>query len=141
MGREEHLIGIIRETPLALALIDDQTEEMCIAAVIRDAWAIVFVKNQTIFVCKIAIKTNPHVLQFITHQTKELCEEAVKRDGKTLIYVHDQTYRICMAAIRGKMFDNAYEIIKMIRDRAMRNHIAHMYDHNRAIKISPLLVK
>ena len=135
------MIDIVRDTPLALALIEDQTEAICRVAVSVNGFAIVFVKHQTWVICMTAIKNNPHTIQFVIDQTRDLCFQAIKDDWRTLKHIKNQTYEICKSALRGRMFIESHEIVRMIRDKAMRNHVAHMYDQHRSIKISPLLAR
>ena len=59
----------VRENPLNLEYVKEQTQEICLQAVKQNGLALRFVKNQT----------------------PEICLEAVKEDGLALKYVINQT--------------------------------------------------
>ena len=58
------------------------------------------VENQTEEICKAAVKQNPYALVHVKNQTEAICLEAVQQNGLVLEYVHDQTEEICKAAVK-----------------------------------------
>lgn len=89
----------------------EQTPEMCIAAVKRkvledyfveiglDDYDLKFVKEQTTEICIEAVRSNFKALEFVKEQTPELCLEAVRNDGNALRYVKEQTTELCLGAV------------------------------------------
>jgi len=65
-----------------------------------DGMQLEFVTEQTDEICMQAILQNPYALQFVKNQTPEMCLEAVRIDGDTLEYVKNQTHEICLEAVR-----------------------------------------
>ena len=59
----------VRENPLNLEYVKEQTQEICLQAVKKDGLA----------------------LRFVKEQTQEICLEAVKRHGLALQWVKEQT--------------------------------------------------
>jgi hypothetical protein len=78
----------------------EQTEEVCIMAVERDADNLKYVVDQTRTVCYEAIRRNPDTLQYVWDQTDDICLLAVMTDGLVLRYVQNQTEEICLAAVK-----------------------------------------
>ena len=81
----------VRENPLNLEFVINQTHEICLEAIKRDGDALGFVKEQTPEICLQAVKQYGLALKFVKEQTYEICLEAVKRDGLALQYVKEQT--------------------------------------------------
>jgi tryptophan 2,3-dioxygenase len=71
----------IKENPFNLMYVDEQTDEMCLAAVEQDGRALEYVKNQTYEICLAAVKEDYEVLSIVKNQTPELCMAAVQHDG------------------------------------------------------------
>ena len=76
----ENSFELVKNNGTALGYVENQTDEICMVAVINNGMALLFVKNQT----------------------DEICIEAVKNNGWALKYVILQTYDICMIAINNK---------------------------------------
>lgn len=88
------LYGITPEISLAYAeatgqilLHDEQTEELCLAAVKRNGLTLQVIKNQTPEICMAAVKNDGYALQYVKQQTQELCKAAVKRDAEAIKFV------------------------------------------------------
>ena len=81
----------VRENPLYLEFVKNQTPEICLDAVKQYGLALEYVKEQTPEICLEAVKDNGFALKFVKEQTHEICLEAVKRDGLALQYVKEQT--------------------------------------------------
>jgi hypothetical protein len=64
---------------LALQYVNDQTPEICLAAVTRDGWALQFVEVQTPEICLAAVTRKGWALLFVKKQTPEICQAAAKR--------------------------------------------------------------
>lgn len=90
---------------------EQQTEEICLAAVKRDATALQFVENQTEKVCLAAIDTATFALRMVKNQTEKICSHAVKKNGLALQYVDNQTNEICLEAVKEN--PDAFEYVKL----------------------------
>jgi hypothetical protein len=84
---------------LTLRYIENQTPEICLAAVRYNGCLLEFVKEQTREICMTAVHKDPYALQFVKNQTDAICMVAVCRNGYTLRYVRKQTYELCEAAV------------------------------------------
>ena len=80
--------------------IHEQTEDICLAAVKENGWALEYVHHQTPEICLEAVKENGWALKFVKEQTEEICLTAVKRSGWALEYVKNKTKNLCLEAIR-----------------------------------------
>jgi hypothetical protein len=91
---------IISKNGDLLRYVKNQTEEICIMAVIERNFfdTLKWVKNQTNSICEAAVTRNGHALQFVKHQTDYICELAVQQDGYALVYVRNKTAKICRLA-------------------------------------------
>lgn len=85
----------------ALKYIEDQTPEICLAAVRRHGCALQYVKRQTPEICMEAVKRDGYALKYVKEQTEEICIAAVEQDCDSLEFVETQTEEICLAAIHG----------------------------------------
>ena len=81
----------VRENPLNLEFVINQTHEICLEAVKQDGYSLKFVKEQTPEMCLEAVKQFGYALEYVKDQTHEICLEAVKEDGLALKYVKEQT--------------------------------------------------
>ena len=90
----------VRRNGLILKDIEDQTDELCLAAVASNHRALYYVKNQTEEICIAAIHRSAEALALIRDQTEEICLEAMKQAGLALRYVKNQTEEICLEAVR-----------------------------------------
>ena len=96
---EEELIRQVRENPIALGSIKEQTEAICMAAVKVRGYALGFVKNQTEKICLAGVKENGRSLSYVKNQTEAICLEAVKQDGYAYRYCEIITEDIAYEAI------------------------------------------
>ncbi len=81
----------VRENPLNLEFVINQTHEMCLQAVKQNGYALAFVINQTSEMCLEAVKQNGFALEDVKEQTIDICLEAVKQKGRALKWVKNQT--------------------------------------------------
>ena len=65
----EYCLVAVRENPLNLEYVKEQTPEICLEAVKRDGYAIKFVKNQTPEICLEAVKQYGLAFEFVKEQT------------------------------------------------------------------------
>jgi 8-oxo-dGTP pyrophosphatase MutT (NUDIX family) len=79
---------------------DEQTPELCLAAVQQEGKLLKFVKEQTHEICLTAVSKDGNALQFVKQQTPEICLAAVKQNGDALHYVNEQTQEICLEAVK-----------------------------------------
>jgi hypothetical protein len=111
----------VMANPDVLAVVEEQTPELCLAAVLFQGKALHFVKDQTPALCFAAVELMPWTLQYVREQTPELCLAAVKRQGDMLEYVKEQTPEICMAAVE----QNGYAIHSDARAMSGRRPAPH----------------
>lgn len=90
----------LRRNPDFLAVLSEQTEEFCLAAVLKDGLALRHVRCQTFEICLAAVEQNGEALQYVTEQTPEISRAAVMQNGLALRFVENQTIDICLEAIR-----------------------------------------
>src|SRR5574344_1824914 len=81
----------VRENPLYLEFVKNQTPEICLEAVKQFGLALEYVKDQTPDICLEAVKSDGFSLQFVKEQTQEMCLEAVKQKGRAFRFVKNQT--------------------------------------------------
>ena len=73
-------------------MIEDWNDpEFCLLKVREDPLNLEFVKNQTPEICLEAVKQDGYALEWIKEQTFEICLEAIKETGLALQYVKEQT--------------------------------------------------
>jgi hypothetical protein len=103
----------------ALEYVEDQTERICLAAVLQDCYALEYVKNQTDAICLAAVQQNGYALEYVKTQTDAICLAAVQQNGYALEYVKNQTDAICLAAVQ----QNGYAL-RYVRDQMKRISLA-----------------
>ena len=84
--------------------------EFCLLKVRENPLYLEFVKNQTPEICLEAVKQNGFTLEYVKEQTHEICLQAVKKDGYALKYVEEQTPLIIHYLI--KYHISYYELFK-----------------------------
>ncbi len=82
--------------------IHNQTDEICLEAIKQNVSAFVLIKNPSYRVCLEAVKKDGNCLNFCPMQTEELCLEAVKLSPGALKTVKDKTYNICLEAVKSE---------------------------------------
>jgi hypothetical protein len=82
----------VEQNGLALRLIENQTDEICLKAVKQNGFALRYVNNKTDKICLEAVKQNGLVLRFVEKRTPEICSEAMR-----------QNYRACKIIILSKI--------------------------------------
>jgi hypothetical protein len=107
----------------SLEFVDNQTEEICKNYINIEPFTIVFVKNKTPKLCKLAVDNNEHILKLlpIDIRSEELCNSAVQRNGIILEYVPPElkTTNMCNTAF----FCNG-NAIKYIPHNILTNEMA-----------------
>ena len=81
----------VRENPLNLEFVINQTHEMCLEAIKETGLALQYVKEQTPEICLQAVKQNGFALEDVKEQTIDICLEAVKQKGRAFRFVKNQT--------------------------------------------------
>ena len=81
----------VRENPLNLEFVKNQTPEICLEAVKQDGYALEYVKEQTQEICLEAVKQHGLALEYVKEQTHEICLQAVKDNELALRWVKNQT--------------------------------------------------
>ena len=65
--------------------------EYCLVAVRENPLNLEYVKEQTYEICLVAVKRDGLTLKFVKEQTPEICLEAVKQYGLAFEYVEEQS--------------------------------------------------
>jgi hypothetical protein len=79
-------LAVVGRIGALLQYVENQTPEICMAAVQEDGTAVQFVKNQTPEICMAAIQQNGNALKFIKEHTKELCDIAIQQNPDAYQY-------------------------------------------------------
>jgi len=107
---QEMCLAAVQNDSNALENVRNQTPEICLVAVQNFGRSLKYVENQTYEMCLIAVQKDVTALQYVKDQTPELCLAAVQNDGMALEYVKNQTLEICLAAVQKN--GNALEYVK-----------------------------
>lgn len=75
---------------LSIVPHQQQSFELCLAAVQRDGRALQFVEHQIPELCLVAVQEWGHALEYVRHQTPELCLAAIRRTKDASKHVRDQ---------------------------------------------------
>ncbi len=97
--------------PLQFYYALPQTQELCLAMVKKDGWAIIYVQEEfkTLELYLAAVQQNGLVLEMITEQTHEICEAAIRQNWLAIKYAKVQTMHLCLIAVEQSWY--AYEFI------------------------------
>lgn len=87
--KTEDLVDTIHKTPILLEHVENQTLEICLAAVKKLGLMLEYVKEQTPEICLAAVKENGYALKYVKDQTTELCLAAIQQNGDALRYVKE----------------------------------------------------
>lgn len=80
--------------------IENQTKDICLAAVKQNGYALIYVKNQTEEICLAAVQKTGLALKYVKEQTHKICLAAINENVSALEYVREQNFEICMEAIK-----------------------------------------
>ncbi len=98
---ELKLIEEVKKDPFKLKDIEEQTEDICLAAIKSAGSAVILrVKNQTEKICLEAVKQNGNALQYVKNQTKEICLAAILQDAYFMNHVKHQTEDLYLEAAK-----------------------------------------
>ena len=89
----------IKYNGLMIEHLENQTDEMCLAAINQNYQAIQYIKEQTEEMCLKAVSQNWRALEYVKNQTDEMCLNAISQNWCALDYVKNQTDEICSKAI------------------------------------------
>ena len=78
---------------ICIKICKNQTEEICLAAVHQNGYALYYVKDQTEEICLAAVQRNGYTLYYVKEQTEEICLTAVKKDWRIFEYIRDNSMR------------------------------------------------
>lgn len=94
-------LAAVKGHGLLLEHIDaqNQTQEICEAAVHETGMALKYVGVQNPYICAIAVRRHGTALQYVKEQTEDICLAAVRQIGWALPHVKEQTPAICQAAV------------------------------------------
>jgi hypothetical protein len=76
--------------------VKEQTHDICLAAVQRDGWALVYAREQTPEICIAAVQQTGLALKHVKEQTPEICIAAVQQDEKALHFVRPEFKHLCV---------------------------------------------
>lgn len=86
--------------PLCDFYFQEQTKEICLAAIKKNVELLKYVKNQDRDLCLTAIKIDGNALEYIREKDRELCLIAVKQAGRALLFVNEQDDELCLEAVK-----------------------------------------
>jgi hypothetical protein len=89
----EFCVSSIKQNPMLLRYIKNQTDELCLSAVTMHGDALYFVKNKTDKICMTAVKNKGSLLKIVENQTSEICLTAAKKDAYALRYIKNLELR------------------------------------------------
>ena len=128
-NHSEYCLMSVREHPLNLEYVKEQTYEICLVAVKRDGLTLKFVKEQTPEICLEAVKQNGYALRFVKEQTPEICLEAIKQYGLAFEWVKEQTPLIIHSL--KKYNASIYTVFKKVNRIAIsENEMKKFYNEN-----------
>ena len=102
-----------------LVFVRNQSDEICKLAVKHDYRALEYVINQTDEICKLAVSNHAYALEFVKDQTDEICKMALSKNGYGLEFIKVQTDELCKLALskngRGlqDVINQTYELCKL----------------------------
>ena len=112
---------------------EEQTPEICLAAVQKDGDMLKYVKNQTSEICWAAIKNSRWSFSSVKEdlQTPEMCLFAVKRWDRALNFISNQTPELCLASVRASPNSLQYIDSKLVTLELCIEATKHSYtSHN-----------
>ena len=95
----------IREQPLNLEYVKEQTHEICLEAIKRNGLAIGYVKEQTHEICLEAVKRNGYALKYVKNQTP-LIIHSLKKYNASIYTEFKKKNLIAISEIEMKKFYN-----------------------------------
>ena len=101
----EYCLMSVREHPLNLEFVINQTHEMCLQAVKEDGYNLEYVKEQTSEICLEAVKRNGFALQYVKEQTP-LIIHYLKKYHISLYETFKKKNRIAISENEMKKFYN-----------------------------------
>ena len=117
---EEICMAAVKEDGWALLYVEHQNAEICMAAVKQAGFALQYVKEQTLDICMTAVKQHGLALQYVKQQTKDICVNAIKNHEDALQYVQEQTEDLCLDAVNRDIMT-----LKYIKDKTILNSICN----------------
>lgn len=139
---EQKLIDEVKKDPSMLEKIQEQTEEICLAAVKQDGLAIQYVKDQSLNVCLAAVKQNGLASYYVKDQSLNMCLAAVKQNGYAIQYVKNKnkTDNVYLQALKQN-----YTIVSLINIKKRRLALlvlnASLYYENKNKKVLNEIIK
>jgi hypothetical protein len=93
-------LAAIKQNPKSIRYVKDQTEELCDIVVSQCGYSVQYVRNPTFKNAIRSVKVTPKSLQYLSKKMPELCMLAVVANGDALAFVEEQTDELCFAAVR-----------------------------------------
>lgn len=88
--KNKYILDCIKECPFVLEHIDNQTDDMILAAIQNNGLALRYVKNHTNKYAEIAVSQNGLALKYVKKQTENICRFAIRNNGHAYRYVIDE---------------------------------------------------
>jgi hypothetical protein len=125
----EMQIAAVSNYRYAIMHIDknDQTEEICLAAVKLDGSALLHCAYKTEAVCIAAVKNDPRIIKSVSNKTEDICLEAVEQDGFMLKHIpkDKQSKKVCIVALLQNPF-----AVKYIKDSELKSLLNSELKHD-----------
>jgi len=98
----------IRQNGRAIRFVHMPTEAMLEEAVRQNGWALKYITDQSPSLCMLAVRQTPHAIQFVTNQENSIAIMAVHANGRTLKYIRKPTNYILKVALEQNGFAIQY---------------------------------
>jgi predicted aconitase len=108
-----------------LPYVQEQTREICLAAVSNNGMALAYVHEQTPEICLAAIQKCGRALRYVREQTYEIIEAAVKQDKNAIIYADA---RVIREHERTNNIDNLIAIIRALSTEDRMHVMSAVFD-------------
>ena len=102
------------------------TEKEQISALIRDVYAIKYIKNPTKKVKLEAVKHNPFVIKYINNPSEKLKLLAVKQDGYVIEHIDNPSEKVQLEAVKKNVYSIA--CIHNPTDKVIQKAIKEFYN-------------
>ena len=100
------LLEIVKKNGLLLKFVkeEDQTEEICLAAINENTDALRYVFHQTRDICIKSIETNPYSIKHIINQKHDYCVLAISLIPLSIKHIRNITFELLLFAVKINKF-------------------------------------
>lgn len=92
-------LSAIKREPLNIALIENPSERLQIAAVGKDSKAFLLIKNPSEKTCRLVIESNPSYIKFIANPSEQFQQLAVSKDPAQIANIKNPTLKTQLKAV------------------------------------------